>query len=55
MYLTFFHLKKEPFNITPDPALLFLSHSHRVALAAVISCVNRRKGFVAFTGVVGVG
>ncbi len=55
MYLTFFHLKREPFNITPDPALLFLSHSHREALAAVISGVNRRKGFVAITGEVGVG
>ncbi len=55
MYLRFFNMKREPFNITPDPALLFLSHSHREALAAVISGVNRRKGFVAITGEVGVG
>lgn len=55
MYLNFYSLKREPFNITPDPELLFLSPSHREALAAVICGVNRRKGFVAVTGEVGVG
>ena len=55
MYLNFFNLKKEPFNITPDPDLLFLSPSHKEALAAVIYGVNQRKGFVAITGEVGVG
>ena len=55
MYLNFYNLKREPFNITPDPEMLFLSPSHREALAAVICGVNRRKGFVAITGEVGVG
>lgn len=55
MYLKYFNLKREPFNITPDPELLFLSPSHKEALAAVICGVNRRKGFVAIIGEVGVG
>ena len=44
MYLNFYNLKKEPFNITPDPELLFLSPSHKEALAAVIYGVMQRKG-----------
>jgi general secretion pathway protein A len=55
MYLNFYNLKREPFNITPDPEMLYLSPSHKEALAAVICGVNRRKGFVAITGEVGVG
>jgi general secretion pathway protein A len=55
MYLKFFNLKREPFNITPDPDMLYLSPSHKEALAAIICGVNRRKGFVEITGEVGVG
>lgn len=55
MYLDFFNLNKEPFNITPDPDLLFLSTANREALAAIMYGVMQRKGFVAITGQVGVG
>lgn len=55
MYLKYYNLKKEPFNVTPDPDLLFLSPSHKEALGAVIYGVNGRKGFVSITGEVGVG
>jgi general secretion pathway protein A len=55
MYLNFFNLKREPFNITPDPDLLYLSPSHKEALASIICGVIRRKGFVEITGEVGVG
>ncbi len=55
MYLNYYNLKREPFNITPDPELLFLSPSHKEALAAVIYGVNRRKGFISIVGEVGVG
>jgi general secretion pathway protein A len=55
MYLNFYGLNKEPFSITPDPAFLFLSPSHKEALAAVIYGVEKRKGFVVITGEVGVG
>jgi general secretion pathway protein A len=55
MYLNYYGLKKEPFSITPDPAFLYLSPSHKESLAAVIYGVKMRKGFVVITGEVGVG
>ena len=55
MYLNFFGLNKEPFGITPDPAFLFLSPSHKEALAVVMYGVQQRKGFIVITGEVGVG
>ena len=36
MYHAFYHLKKEPFHITPDPEFLFLSPSHKEALGSII-------------------
>ena len=55
MYLSFFNLKKEPFQITPDPAFLFLSPGHKEALASIIYGVEKKKGFVLIIGAVGVG
>ena len=55
MYQNFYHLRKEPFHITPDPEFLFLSPSHRQALGSIIYGVTNRKGFVVITGEVGVG
>jgi general secretion pathway protein A len=55
MYQNFYHLKKEPFHITPDPEFLFLSPSHKQALGAIIYGVKNRKGFVVITGEVGIG
>ena len=55
MYLNFYQLAKEPFHVTPDPEFLFLSESHKQALAAIIYGVKERKGFVTITGPVGAG
>jgi general secretion pathway protein A len=55
MYLNFYQLKKEPFNVTPDPAFLFLSAGHKEALASIVYGVESRKGFLAITGEVGLG
>jgi general secretion pathway protein A len=55
MYLNFYHLAKEPFHVTPDPEFLFLSESHKQALAAIIYGVKEKKGFVTITGPVGTG
>ncbi len=55
MYLNFYQLAKEPFHVTPDPEFLFLSESHKQALAAVIYGVKERKGLVTITGPVGAG
>jgi general secretion pathway protein A len=55
MYQNFYHLKKEPFHITPDPEFLFLSPSHKQALGSIVYGVRNRKGFIVVTGEVGVG
>src|SRR5215813_8639510 len=55
MYKTFFNLKREPFEITPDPAFMFPTKRHNEALAALYYGVERRKGFVVMTGEVGTG
>ncbi len=55
MYLKFYNLKKQPFHITPDPEFLYLSPSHKEALAAIIYGIEKKKGFVGIVGAVGVG
>lgn len=55
MYLEFYGLDREPFHITPDPEFLYLSPSHKEALAVIIYGVEQRKGFISITGEVGLG
>jgi len=55
MYQDFYHLRKEPFHITPNPEFLFLSPSHKQALGSIVYGVRNRKGFIVITGEVGVG
>ncbi|HME43115.1 MAG TPA: AAA family ATPase [Syntrophorhabdales bacterium] len=55
MYQKFYNLTKEPFHITPNPEFLYLSESHKQALASMIYGIEKRKGFIAITGGVGVG
>lgn len=55
MYLTYYNLQKEPFNITPDPDFLFLNESHKEALASIVYGIEKRKGFIAITGGIGLG
>ncbi|MGB7610155.1 MAG: AAA family ATPase, partial [Candidatus Sulfotelmatobacter sp.] len=55
MYKAFYNLKRNPFEITPDPSFLFPTGRHNEALAALYYGVRRRKGFVVLTGEVGTG
>lgn len=55
MYEKFYNLTREPFHITPDPRFLFLSEGHKQALASMVYGIEKRKGFVAITGGIGVG
>ena len=55
MYLGYYGLAREPFNITPDPEFLYFSPSHKEALAAVTYGVAKRRGFIVITGEVGTG
>ncbi|MGA2648083.1 MAG: AAA family ATPase [Candidatus Sulfotelmatobacter sp.] len=55
MYKAFYSLKRNPFEITPDPSFLFPTSRHNEALAALYYGVRRHKGFVVLTGEVGTG
>src|ERR1700691_1530624 len=55
MYKSYFHLARNPFELTPDPAFLFSTSRHNEALAALYYGIRRHKGFVVATGEVGTG
>jgi len=55
MYNAFFGFTENPFNLTPDPAFLYLSPQHEEALANLMYGVQSRKGFIVLTGEVGTG
>jgi type II secretory pathway predicted ATPase ExeA len=55
IYCDHFGLTREPFNVTPDPRFLYLSDSHKEALAQLVYGITARRGFVVLTGEVGTG
>jgi general secretion pathway protein A len=55
MYLKYYALREEPFNLTPDPRFMHLAQPYRVALDAVAQAILRRKGMIVVSGPVGVG
>ena len=55
MYETYYGLKENPFNVTPDPKYIYLGENHQEALAHLLYGVRERKGFVVITGEVGSG
>ncbi|HEX9815083.1 MAG TPA: AAA family ATPase, partial [Myxococcota bacterium] len=55
MYTRFYGLNEKPFSLTPDPRFLFLSESHREALAHLLYGIEQGEGFIAVTGEVGTG
>jgi len=55
MYAPFYNLIEEPFPVTPDPKYLFLSDSHKEALATIVYGIDNRRGFIAIVGEVGTG
>lgn len=55
MYIKFFRLNQAPFSIAPDPRYLYMSDSHREALAHLLYGVNIGGGFVLLTGEIGTG
>ncbi len=55
MYKSFYHLQRNPFEITPDPAFLFPTTRHNEALASLFYGVTAHRGFIVLTGEVGTG
>jgi general secretion pathway protein A len=55
VYLEHYGLVRQPFEMTPDPAFLYLGEAHQEGLATLLYAVKARKGFVMLTGEVGTG
>ncbi len=55
MYLRYYGFKDYPFSVTPDPAFLYLSASHREALGHLLYGAGEHGGFVQLSGEVGTG
>lgn len=55
MYLSFYHLREEPFRLTPDPKFLQLPEPHRDALTRLARGVIGRKGLMVLSGPIGTG
>jgi general secretion pathway protein A len=55
LYLDYYNLREEPFNITPDPRFLFFSAQHQEAFNHLLFGIHQRKGFIELTGEVGAG
>jgi putative secretion ATPase (PEP-CTERM system associated) len=55
MYQAFYKLHNKPFQLTPDPAMLFPSKGHKRAMSYLLYGLEQGEGFVMITGAVGTG
>jgi general secretion pathway protein A len=55
MYDNFFGFSEKPFELTPDPEFLYLSHELREVLAIINYGIIERRGFVLLVGEPGTG
>ncbi|MEL7311228.1 MAG: AAA family ATPase [Pseudomonadota bacterium] len=55
MYLDHFNLQTRPFNLRPDPAFLYPSDQHKLALAVLEYGLMEQDGYVVITGEIGSG
>src|SRR5512141_2173549 len=55
MYEEFYGLRERPFDLTPNPAFMYLSGKHREALSNVEYGISGRKGITLLVGEAGTG
>jgi general secretion pathway protein A len=55
MVLNYYQLAEQPFGVTPDPRFLYLSATHREAMASVLYGVKAGRGFTALIAEPGMG
>jgi len=55
MFLEHFKLSAQPFGVTPDARFLYLSQTHREALASQVYGIQSERGFVALIAATGMG
>jgi general secretion pathway protein A len=55
MFLEYYHLREQPFGVTPDPRFLYFGPGHSEALASLIYAIESRRGFSAMIAEPGMG
>jgi N-acetylmuramoyl-L-alanine amidase/type II secretory pathway predicted ATPase ExeA len=55
MFLDFFHLREQPFGVTPDPAYLYATRTHCEALDSLTEGILGGRGFLALIAEPGLG
>lgn len=55
MYKQYYGLTRKPFDLTPDPDVVYMGESHQEAMAVLRYGVLSGKGFLLLTGEVGTG
>lgn len=55
MVLAFYNLREQPFGVTPDPCYLYMSPTHREALASLSYGIQSGRGFMSVIAKPGMG
>jgi len=55
MYEAYYGFREKPFSLLPDPAFLYLSEKHRLALTMLQYGILNQAGFTVITGEIGSG
>lgn len=55
MFFDFYKLSEQPFGVTPNPRYLFLTPTHREAIASIVYGVMENRGFSALIAPPGMG
>ncbi len=55
MYKDYYNLKRNPFQMTPDPRIFFASKGHKRALSYLQYGLSQGEGFIVITGDIGTG
>lgn len=55
MFLEYYKLAEQPFGVTPNPRYLFLTPTHREAMASILYAVMENRGFSALIAPPGMG
>jgi type II secretory pathway predicted ATPase ExeA len=55
MFLEYYNLRQQPFGVTPDPAYLYPTRTHREALGSLFAGIQDGRGFFALIAEPGMG
>src|SRR3989344_8729075 len=55
MYESFYGLREKPFSLSPDPAYLYLSKQHEMAMTLLEYSLENKAGFCVLSGPAGIG